>query len=498
VGSARCVQAGEQTFFTSVGPIQSMWWKLRRRLRTGHTHSANCATIPRTISGSLFRRMSTRARLSYLRSAATEDMVYCLFLVAQVTVSLKQGGGLSTETGDLILPGRPLFAHEAAQTFLRQNDGQFMPDTRWDNPQQIPLSNGPLRLSTPPTVPTVRFAEDGQLIEFLLPFPVHIVDPGQWAALECSVENRTVLIQKPIPVVQPYEPLGRIGNESPDAFCAIVRVACKHDPDVAAYPKPGEVWPLVEGLLGWIRTKARHYWLLHGQAGFGALYRGSLMTQEAPRIAQRNFLSYGRNLIVRPLDEPLWLSIRNELTSGTEIPVSESVLCDALISVVAGDEMKALLELGVAAEIEITQLLVNVSRMPPDTPMKREFITKEGDWDKFAKKLQVWPQELGLQEAALFNPAGISKDWVTVVKELYNFRGSVAHSGKLRAGAAAKNVSAYVFATNALFAYCREQRARAGVADYSYPASRTPYDQIVVLKEGEMYGETSPAVGGLP
>jgi hypothetical protein len=355
-----------------------------------------------------------------------------------------------------------------------------------------------MRISTPPAVPSYRIAEDGQLIEFLLPFPMHIVDQGQWAALECVANGRRVFIEKPIPVVHPYEPLGRIGNESPDAFCSIVRVACKHDPDVAGYPRPGEVWPLVEGLLSWIRTKARHYWLLHGQVGFGALYRGSLMTQEAPRIAQHNFFSYGRNLIVRPLDEPLWLSICDELTSGREIPVSESVLCDALISVVAGDEMKALLELGVAAEIEITQLLVHVSHMPPATPMKREFITKDGDWDKFDKKLQLWPQKLGLQEAVLFNPAGISKDWVTAVKQLYNLRGSVAHSGKLRAGAAAKNVSAYVFATNALFAYCREQRTRAGVADYSYPASRKPYDQIVALIEGERYGETSPAVGSLP
>ena len=186
---------------------------------------------------------------------------------------------------------------------------------------------------------------------------------------------------------------------SPDAFCSIVRAGCKHQPNAAAYPKPGEVWSLVEVLLSWIRVKARHYWLLHGHTGFGALYRGSVMSQEGRQIAQRNFVSYGRILIVRPLDEPLWLSIRNELTSGAEVPVSDSVFCDALFSAVAGDEMKALLELGVAAEIEITQLLVNVSQTPPHTPKKREFITDRGDWDGFGKKLQDWPQELGLQEA---------------------------------------------------------------------------------------------------
>ncbi len=367
-----------------------------------------------------------------------------------------------------------------------------MHDPRWDNPQHIPLSNGAMRAATPPSPPNFRFAQDGRLIEFLLPFPMHIVNGSQWPALECKAGGRPVLIQKPVPVVQPYEPPDRIGNESPDAFCSIIRVDQRHESN-GAYTKPAEVWPLVEALLSWIRVKARHYWLLHGQAGFGAVYRGSVLTQEGQRIEQQNVATYGRNLIVRPLDESLWVSIRNELTGTVEIPVSESIFCDALISAVAGDEMKAVLELGVAVEIEITQLLANVSIAPPDTPKKREFIAKDGDWDKFATKLQHWPQDLGLQEAALFNRPGIPKDWVTVLKELYSFRGSVAHSGKLRAGATAKNVSAYIFAANALFEYCREQRAIARIPDYSYPSSRRPYDQLVSFKEGEIYSETSPA-----
>ena len=56
-------------------------------------------------------------------------------------------------------------------------------------------------------------------------------------------------------------------NETPDAFCSIVRVVCKHDPN-AGYLKLAEAWPLVEALLGWIRVKGRHYWLLQGEAGF--------------------------------------------------------------------------------------------------------------------------------------------------------------------------------------------------------------------------------------
>src|SRR5713226_10317130 len=173
-----------------------------------------------------------------------------------------------------------------------------MQDTRWDNPQHVPLSNGPIRITTPPATPSFRFAEDGQLIEFLLPFPMHIVDDRQWAMLDCEVGGRPVFIQRPIPVVQPYEPPGRIGNETPDAFCTIVRVGCKHDPN-AGYLKPVEAWPLVVALLGWIRVKGRHYWLLQGKAGVGALYRGSGMKQEGQMIAQYNFASYDRVLTVR-------------------------------------------------------------------------------------------------------------------------------------------------------------------------------------------------------
>jgi hypothetical protein len=372
-----------------------------------------------------------------------------------------------------------------------------MQDTRWGNAQQTPLSNGPVRMVTPPGPPTFRLVEDEQLIEFLLPFPMHIANDGAWAELESKVGGTELFIHKPISICQPYEPTGRMGNEAPDVFCSIVRVRCKHDPKVS-YPKASEVWPLVETLLAWIRVKARHYWMLHGGVGFGAIYRGSVMTQEGQTIAQRNVATYGRNLIVRPLDEPLWLSIRDELTGGAKIPVSESVFCDALVSAVAGDENKALLELGVAAEIEITELLTVVSQTSPSTANKSDFITEQGSWDTFSKKLKEWPQRLGLQEAAAFSPPGIFPDWCTVVKELYRFRGSVAHSGKLRAGTTAQNVSAYIFSTHALFAYCRAQRALAGIQDYTYPAASRQYDQIVALREGEMFGETAPIAAKIP
>src|SRR5882724_7710463 len=98
-----------------------------------------------------------------------------------------------------------------------------MTDTRWNNPDRVPLSNGPLRATTPPAAPRVRLDEDGQLLEYLLPFPMHIIDTRPWSPMHCIIGSSPVQIHKPIPVAKFYEPQERIGNGSPDAFCSIIR-----------------------------------------------------------------------------------------------------------------------------------------------------------------------------------------------------------------------------------------------------------------------------------
>jgi hypothetical protein len=216
------------------------------------------------------------------------------------------------------------------------------------------------------------------------------------------------------------------------------------------------------------------------------------MTQEGTQRGQRNFSTYGRNLIVRPLEEDLWLTLANEVNDKIEPPVSESIFCDAIISAVAGDEAKSVLELGVAAEIEITQLLAEVSRTAPITPQKSKFASK-GERDKFYEKLSAWPQKLGLQAAQSFSPIGGSPQWFDTVKDLYRLRGSVAHSGRLVPGTAHTAID-YLMATNALFDYSREQRKMAGIPSYSYPGTSRPFQQIVLFRSGEMSGETNTAL----
>ena len=370
-----------------------------------------------------------------------------------------------------------------------------MQDSRWNDATNPPLSNGPFAATTPPVEPRFRLDADGQLVEFLIPFPIHLVDEQPWEPLRCKLGNQIVSIQKPLSIVQGYAPAGRIGNEVSGALCSIIRVHCAPEATQGNYPRPGELWPIVEQLLTWMRVKARHYWLLHGHGGFDTSYRGSVMTQSGSQRGQRNFASYGRTLIVRPLEQDLWLTFAEEINSNAQPPVAESIFCDALMSAVAGDEAKAVLELGVAAEIEITQLLADVSRTPPETHQKIKFAVR-GERDCFYDKLAVWPEKLGLQKAQTFDPFGNFQEWLDLLRELYKFRGGVAHSGRL-ASSTGESATNYLMAANVLFAYCREQRRRAGVSVYSYPGTRSPFQQIVLFREGEIFAETSTATSDL-
>jgi len=351
-------------------------------------------------------------------------------------------------------------------------------DPRWDDPNLIPFSNGPQRSATPPSIPSVRLDTDGLLVEYLLPYPMHIIDEGPWPPVKCMLGNHLLEFEKPLSILQPFEPVGRMGNESPDAFCSIVRVHSSHTSEDSPLT-PQDIWPLAESLLTWIRVKARHYWILEGVAGFASLFRGSIFAQHAGHIQQQNFAYYGRTVIVRPLGRDLWNSIETELVNRARPPVSESIFCDAFVSIVANDDAKAVLELGVAAEIELTRLLDEVSLMDPESKAKEKYrkLQRQGRWPKFGEKLSHWPRRLGLGRSEDFQSSSFPTDWVRMVKSLYMLRNSIAHSGILPPSVAP--VSAQLFATNALFAYCRQERVRLGLSVYTLPPNEQAFGQLV-------------------
>ncbi len=203
-------------------------------------------------------------------------------------------------------------------------------------------------------------------------------------------------------------------------------------------------------------------------------------------------------MIVRPLTQDIWLSLRQELQDAVEVRLADSLYCDALLSIVAGDRLKALVEAGVAAEVAVTQLLLAVSHSAPDSPAKREFRDKHGGYHRFEEKLCDWPRRLGLDAAETFKIQGMPTGWVSTARELYKLRNGVAHQGSPKVSAGAGGIRSSIFAINTLIEYCRTQRAKVGLEEYTMPTGVTPFSQTLALHDACIAAESSPCGAAIP
>jgi hypothetical protein len=57
---------------------------------------------------------------------------------------------------------------------------------RGDDPNRPAMWNGPPHITTPPQRPIRPMADEGQMFEFLLPFPIHIFDSAEWPPLRIA------------------------------------------------------------------------------------------------------------------------------------------------------------------------------------------------------------------------------------------------------------------------------------------------------------------------
>ena len=348
-----------------------------------------------------------------------------------------------------------------------------VPGFDWSNPSNEPLSNGPIRVVTGPVQAKFALDSDRWEMEYLFPFPFHAVDPSPWQPLDFEWNGTPVTLYRPVPTFGHQVATGQSGNEAFDAYCTMIRVAC---PNSAAL-NPNEGWRIALRLLEWIRIKCRHYWLLHGINGFGAAYRGTLFTRQGHQITQQNLAMYGPNVIVNPLTREIWETLAKEMEEGSETPIEDALYCDALLSIVAGNLTKALLEAGVAAEVALTRLLVDVATSSPSTPGKKSFLRDQGDRNSFAKKLTQWTRTLNLDPIDVFTAPNAPPDWLIKVRALYQLRNGVAHGG----GSGSTDyleVVRHMFAANALLEYVRVQRLKLGLKTYTMPAATTPAEQI--------------------
>jgi hypothetical protein len=316
---------------------------------------------------------------------------------------------------------------------------------------------------------------EGSVIEYLLPYPTHIVDSGPWEALQTSVGSVAVTIERPatVPIETPVP--GAFCNDAADLFCTVIRVLVPNATGYSTLEK--EVYGVVRLMLQWLRILGRQYWVLHGSTGVSAYYRGAIFSCAGRNLSQENFATYDKTVLVRPLPIEAWDAIRKNSALRRPIPVSESIFCDALMSVASRDDVKALVELGLAAEVELTRLLGSAAASRPHDKAAADFLRrKERRMDKFQWKLETASVALGLGDPATFSLADGPTGWKEQLLLLYKFRGSVAHSGQAVVFDGGRDrvitdgeVTSFIFAVEALFHWAAEQRRQLSLTEYDQP-----------------------------
>ena len=349
---------------------------------------------------------------------------------------------------------------------------------RGDDPQRKPLWNGMPRMTTPPQAPTRPMEDEGQLFEFLFPYPINIFDDAAWPDLLIRRADLHVHLLKPLSQqVSPKEPVAA-GNETPDFFSTNFRTVVLRT--APRYPvKHGEVFPIVREALQWIRVLSRQYWIGTGTAGVAAGYRGSAFRVEPPIVGQMNYAGYGQTVQVRSLKLDSWHQVGSCVEAQIPVPPAESIFCDALSSFASGDPVRCLLELGISAEIELTNLLDDVAAVrPTEAAAKRYLKLRRQHRDYFRTKLLVIPKDFALDDPMTYSIPKMPPNWAELLQQLYDFRNKAAHEGwclvedkasrttrPLKKG----ELQSFIFAVEALFNWARQQRQTLGLATVASP-----------------------------
>jgi len=345
--------------------------------------------------------------------------------------------------------------------------------------------------------------DEGQLFEFLLPYPINIFDDAEWPALSIQRNDINVHLLKPISLqVSPKEPVSA-GNEAPDLFSTNFRAVVLRT--APRYPiKHVEVFPIIREALQWIRVLSRQYWIGTGTAGMAAAYRGSAYRVEPPTVAQMNYAGYGQTVQVRPLKLDSWHQVRSCVEAQFPVPPAESIFCDALSSFVSGDPVRSVIELGISAEIELTNLLDDVAALRPNAAATIRYLDlKRKHRDHFRTKLLRVSTAFGLDDPTNYSAPNTQSNWAELLQKLYGFRNKAAHEGRcliedktlhttrpLNTG----ELQSFVFAVEAMFNWARQQRRTLGYATVATPRRD---DQIVsiigAIGDGGINMDTSEA-----
>lgn len=381
---------------------------------------------------------------------------------------------------------------------------------RGDDPNRPPIWNGLPRMTTPPDTPTKPMSENGQLFEFLFPYPIHIFDSTDWPPLRIAQDGTEIFLLKPISTpVTATEQLA-VGNESPDLFCSNVRAVVLKT--FQGFPATHDrVFEIVRHALQWMRVLSRQFWIGTGAAGVAAASRGSAFNMDGVFVTQMNYALYGSTVLVRALPLRFWEPLGHCVASGAPVPVSESIYCDALASFASGDSVRCLVELGVAVEIELTKLLDEIAAVSPDANGAAKYHREKRDLT-FKQRLLTATAWLHATNPKQFVIPDMPADWAEQLLSLYKFRSTAAHEGRAvitdcETGPrplAAGDLQSFIFSTEVLYRWASAQRLK-----FRLPAPAASVDrsnQIIAIlgdpldRRGLVIGtsESSNAIEGDP
>lgn len=378
---------------------------------------------------------------------------------------------------------------------VKEPDSLCQPDTglssedllrivRGDDPNRPPMWNGLPRMTTPPDTPSKPMSEDGQLFEFLFPYPIHIFDSTDWPPLRIVHEGTEIYLLKPISTpVTATEQLA-VGNESPDLYCSNVRAVVLKT--FQGFPAAHDrVFEIVRQALQWMRVLSRQFWIGAGAAGVAASSRGSAFNVDGAFVTQMNYALYGSTVLVRALPRSFWEPLGQCVTSGAPAPVSESIYCDALASFASGDSVRCLVELGVAVEIELTKLLEEIAAVNPDPDGAAKYRREKRELT-FKHRLLTATAWLHATNPKQFIIPNMPADWADHILSLYKFRSTAAHEGRAVIDSesgprplAAGDLQSFIFSTETLFRWSSAQRLKFRL--HAPAASLDRSNQIIAI-----------------
>ncbi len=337
---------------------------------------------------------------------------------------------------------------------------------RGDDPNRPPMWNGLPRMTTPPEAPAKPMAENGQLFEFLFPFPIHIFDSTDWPPLRIARDGLDVHLLKPISMPVTAKEQLAAGNESPDLYSSNLRAIVLKTSQ--GFPATHDsVFEIVRHALQWMRVLSRQFWIGTGAAGVAAASRGSAFNVDGPFVTQMNYALYGSTVLVRSLPLRFWEPLGECVANGAPVPVSESIYCDALASFASGDSVRCLVQLGVAVEIELTNLLDNIASVQPDTGGAAKYRREKRELT-FKQKLLTSTAWLHASNPKQFVLPDMPADWAVQILSLYKFRSTAAHEGRAvimdsatgPRPLAAGDLQSFIFSTEVFYRWSRTQRLK--------------------------------------